>query len=111
MLNLRRWSAFCLQNGRNELKLITMDAESNFKAIEQKQNIKKFKGSQKDREPFFRSYGNFLTSYTSNIYSCIMMYAINGLINDYKPIFTKQTSQFSKDLERVFEHLSSMRKL
>ena len=102
MLNLRRWSAFCLQNGRNELKLITMDAESNFKAIEQKQNIKKFKGSQKDREPFFRSYGNFLTSDTLNNYLCDIMYANYGFSNDYKPIFTKETYQFSKNRERVF---------
>ena len=79
-----------------------MDAKSNFEAIERKQNTQKIKDSQKDREPFFRSYGNFLTFDTLNNYSCIMMYADYGFINDYKPIFTKETSQFSKDRERVF---------
>ena len=79
-----------------------MDAESNFEAIERKQNIKKLKDSQKDREPFFRSYGHFLTSDTLNNYSCDIIYADYSFINDYKPIFTKETSQFSKDRERVF---------
>ena len=102
MLNLRGRSDFWLQNDGNELKLITMDAESNFEAIERKQNIKKLKDSQKDREPFFRSYGHFLTSDTLNNYSCIIMYADYSLINNYTSIIMKETSQFSKDRERVF---------
>ena len=102
MLNLRGRSDFWLQNDGNELKLITMDAESNFEAIKRKQNIKKLKDSQKDREPFFRSYGHFLTSDTLNNYSCIIMYADYSFINNYTSIITKETSQFSKDRERVF---------
>ena len=64
--------------------------------------MKKYKGSPWHPEPFLDHMDNFLTSDTLENQSYNIMYVDYGFINDYKLIFTKETSQFSCYPERVF---------